>query len=146
MVSDHIVPCKPVLVRIEVRIFDLPMQQLRVSKSRTSRPRGPYSVRARSYARLSFPECKETNREVYISVSPADTPLNSSLPIIPCLRSYVILNFAHEHKRTTSRKNLPLPERLDLLDALWESVIAEGYEPPLTSAQADELDRRLQAH
>ena len=43
-------------------------------------------------------------------------------------------------------KNLPLPERLELLDALWESIVEEGYEPPLTTAQADELDRRLKAH
>jgi len=43
-------------------------------------------------------------------------------------------------------KNLPLPERLELLDALWESIVEEGYEPPLTSAQAVELDRRLKAH
>ena len=43
-------------------------------------------------------------------------------------------------------RNLPLPERLELLDALWESIIEEGYEPPLTTAQAEELDRRLKAH
>lgn len=64
----------------------------------------------------------------------------------PCLRPHVVLNFAHEHERTTSRKNLPLPERLELLDALWESIVEEGYEPPLTSAQADEIDHRLKAH
>ena len=43
-------------------------------------------------------------------------------------------------------KNLPLAERLELLDALWESIIQEGYEPELTTAQAQELDRRLEAH
>ena len=43
-------------------------------------------------------------------------------------------------------KNLPLPERLELLDALWESIVEEGYEPPLTTAQADEIDYRLKAH
>ena len=43
-------------------------------------------------------------------------------------------------------RNLPLLERLELLDALWESIIEEGYEPPLTRAQSDELDRRLKAH
>jgi len=43
-------------------------------------------------------------------------------------------------------KNLPLPERLELLDALWESIIEEGYDPPLTTAQAEEIDRRLKAH
>ncbi|HET9478569.1 MAG TPA: addiction module protein [Pyrinomonadaceae bacterium] len=43
-------------------------------------------------------------------------------------------------------KGLPLPERIELLDALWESIIEEGYEPPLTKDQAEELDRRLEAH
>jgi putative addiction module component (TIGR02574 family) len=43
-------------------------------------------------------------------------------------------------------KNLSLPERLELLDALWESIVEEGYEPPLTQAQAEELDQRLNAH
>ena len=43
-------------------------------------------------------------------------------------------------------KALPLSERVELLEALWESIVGEGYEPPLTDAQAAELDRRLQAH
>jgi putative addiction module component (TIGR02574 family) len=43
-------------------------------------------------------------------------------------------------------KSLPLPERLELLDALWESIVEEGYEPTLTQAQAEELERRLEAH
>ena len=43
-------------------------------------------------------------------------------------------------------KNLPLPERLALLDALWESIIEEGYDPPVTSAQLEEIDQRLRAH
>ena len=43
-------------------------------------------------------------------------------------------------------RSLPLPERLELLDALWESIIEEGYDPPLSSAQAEELDQRLKAH
>jgi putative addiction module component (TIGR02574 family) len=43
-------------------------------------------------------------------------------------------------------KRLPLPERVELIEALWESIAAEGYEPPLTAQQADELDRRLEAH
>ncbi|HXI24039.1 MAG TPA: addiction module protein [Pyrinomonadaceae bacterium] len=43
-------------------------------------------------------------------------------------------------------KRLPLPERVELIEALWESIATEGYEPPLTAEQADELDRRLEAH
>jgi putative addiction module component (TIGR02574 family) len=43
-------------------------------------------------------------------------------------------------------KALPLRERIDLAEALWESIADEGHEPPLTAAQAAELDRRLDAH
>jgi len=43
-------------------------------------------------------------------------------------------------------KNLPLSERIELVEALWESIILDGYEPALTAAQAEELDRRLAAH
>ena len=43
-------------------------------------------------------------------------------------------------------KALPLPERIELAEALWESITGEGHEPPLTPAEADELDRRLEEH
>ena len=43
-------------------------------------------------------------------------------------------------------KNLPLSQRIELIEALWESIAQEGHEPPLTPEQADELDRRLTAH
>lgn len=43
-------------------------------------------------------------------------------------------------------RRLPLAERIELIDALWESMAQEGYEPPLTPEQAAELDRRLEAH
>ena len=43
-------------------------------------------------------------------------------------------------------KTLPLPERIELFDALWESIAKDGYEPPLSPAQAAELDKRLEAH
>ena len=43
-------------------------------------------------------------------------------------------------------RRLPLAERIELIDALWESMTQEGYEPPLTPEQAAELDRRLEAH
>lgn len=43
-------------------------------------------------------------------------------------------------------KRLSLPERVELIEALWESISAEGYEPSLTAAQANELDQRLEAH
>ena len=43
-------------------------------------------------------------------------------------------------------KPLPLAERIELVEALWESITQEGYEPSLTPEQADELDRRVEAH
>lgn len=43
-------------------------------------------------------------------------------------------------------RELPLAERLELIDALWESIVKQGYEPSLTTEQAVELDRRLEAH
>jgi putative addiction module component (TIGR02574 family) len=43
-------------------------------------------------------------------------------------------------------KSLPLAERVELVDALWETLAEEGYEPALTAEQAAELDRRLDAH
>jgi len=43
-------------------------------------------------------------------------------------------------------KALPLPERIELAEALWDSIAEEGYEPPVTPAQAAELERRLDEH
>jgi putative addiction module component (TIGR02574 family) len=42
--------------------------------------------------------------------------------------------------------SLPLAERIELVEAVWESITEGGYEPPLTPEQSDELDRRLEAH
>jgi len=43
-------------------------------------------------------------------------------------------------------RSLPLAERIELIEARWESITQEGYEPQLTVEQAAELDRRLEAH
>ena len=43
-------------------------------------------------------------------------------------------------------KRLPLAERVELAEALWEDIQAEGYEPALTPAQADALDQRLEEY
>lgn len=43
-------------------------------------------------------------------------------------------------------KSLPLPERIELAEAVWESIEAEGHQPPLPPAQALELDRRLEEY
>jgi putative addiction module component (TIGR02574 family) len=41
---------------------------------------------------------------------------------------------------------LPLPERLRLVEALWDSIAADSAALPLTDAQRAELDRRLAEH
>lgn len=41
---------------------------------------------------------------------------------------------------------LPVEERLELVDAIWESIRAEADQVPLTDAMRQELDRRLAAH
>ncbi|HLY62030.1 MAG TPA: addiction module protein [Terriglobia bacterium] len=38
---------------------------------------------------------------------------------------------------------LSVPERLDLLEELWDSLSAKPEAVPLTNAQREELDRRL---
>lgn len=38
---------------------------------------------------------------------------------------------------------LPVPERIRLVEAIWDSVAKEGGPAELLSWQADELDRRL---
>jgi putative addiction module component (TIGR02574 family) len=44
---------------------------------------------------------------------------------------------------TKQALSLPLPERLQLVDDLWESILAQVEEIPLTDAQRSELDRRV---
>jgi len=46
----------------------------------------------------------------------------------------------------TTAKALPLPERIELAEALWDSITQDGYEPPLTPTQEAEIDRRLDEH
>lgn len=41
---------------------------------------------------------------------------------------------------------LPLPERLQIVERLWDSIAADAERLPLTAKQAEELDRRLAAH
>ncbi|HYM44365.1 MAG TPA: addiction module protein [Steroidobacteraceae bacterium] len=43
-------------------------------------------------------------------------------------------------------KELPLDERIKLVEDLWDSIAAEQKALPLTSAQREELDRRLDAY
>ena len=41
---------------------------------------------------------------------------------------------------------LPIPERIALVQAIWDSLAAEVESSPLTEAQRQEVDRRLAAH
>lgn len=42
--------------------------------------------------------------------------------------------------------DLPLAERVELAQALWDSVAANPENMPLTEEQRQELDRRLEAY
>ena len=55
------------------------------------------------------------------------------------------MHFVNADLLETSRA-LPLPERIELAEALWDSITREGYEPAVTAAQAAELQRRLGEH
>lgn len=39
--------------------------------------------------------------------------------------------------------NLPPDERLELIGRLWNSLIEDGFEPPLSPEQTSELERRI---
>jgi putative addiction module component (TIGR02574 family) len=42
--------------------------------------------------------------------------------------------------------SLSVDERLRLMEAIWDSIVAEPGQPELTAAQQQELERRLEAH
>lgn len=41
---------------------------------------------------------------------------------------------------------LSVPERIQLVEDLWDSIAADPEDFPLTDAQKSELDRRLEEH
>lgn len=43
-------------------------------------------------------------------------------------------------------RNLPLDERIRLVEDLWDSIASDQKALPLTPAQAAELDRRIDAY
>jgi putative addiction module component (TIGR02574 family) len=43
-------------------------------------------------------------------------------------------------------RQLPVSDRLDLLERIWDSIVEDEREFALTDAQRVELDRRLAAH
>lgn len=42
--------------------------------------------------------------------------------------------------------SLSVEERIELAQAIWDSIVDEGAQVELTSAQKQELDRRLERH
>lgn len=46
----------------------------------------------------------------------------------------------------TTLRNLPIDERIKLVEDLWDSIAAEQEQLRLTDEQKDELDRRLDAY
>jgi len=49
-------------------------------------------------------------------------------------------------KRALDFSHLSVEERLKLIEDLWDSVADDPDAVPLTEAQAEELDRRLEAY
>ena len=43
-------------------------------------------------------------------------------------------------------RKLSVEERIELVEAIWDSIAASNAAPPLTQAQKVELDRRLADH
>ena len=43
-------------------------------------------------------------------------------------------------------RKLPVEERLQLVEDIWDTIVDELDQLPITPAQAEELDRRLAAH
>ena len=43
-------------------------------------------------------------------------------------------------------KSLPMSERMDIVELLWDSIAAESDSIPLTDDQAKLIDDRLEAH
>ncbi|WHZ18801.1 MAG: hypothetical protein OJF55_000950 [Rhodanobacteraceae bacterium] len=43
-------------------------------------------------------------------------------------------------------RNLPIDQRLHLVEDLWDSIAADQRSVPLTDEQREELDRRLDAY
>jgi putative addiction module component (TIGR02574 family) len=49
-------------------------------------------------------------------------------------------------KRAADFSDLTVEEKLQLIEELWDSVADDPQAVPLTDAQAEELDRRLDAY
>ncbi len=49
-------------------------------------------------------------------------------------------------KPTTDYRKLPIPERIQLVEDIWNSIAQDAKSLPLTDEQRDELDRRWAEH
>ena len=47
---------------------------------------------------------------------------------------------------TPALRDLPVEQRIELVEALWDSIAADQEALPLTDEQRVELDRRLEAY
>lgn len=43
-------------------------------------------------------------------------------------------------------KVLDVEEQIELVEAIWDSIVSNGLTPPLTEAQTQELDHRLSGY
>ena len=48
--------------------------------------------------------------------------------------------------KTYEAANLPLAERLELVEAIWDSIAEDAPSVPMPDWHREELDRRLAAH
>ena len=46
---------------------------------------------------------------------------------------------------STDYRTLSIAERIELIGEIWDSIIAEGWRPPLREELKAELDRRMEA-
>ena len=61
------------------------------------------------------------------------------------VRFAAIQRQAYDPAMNTNLKNLPLDERIRLVEDLWDSIASEQKSLSLTADQKAELDKRLQA-
>ena len=47
------------------------------------------------------------------------------------------------NKTLDAALQLPIPERIELVEAIWDSIVAESAAVPVAQEQEAELDRRL---
>jgi putative addiction module component (TIGR02574 family) len=72
--------------------------------------------------------------------------INTDLKFDPChlrLRSPIIRDMAME--LTKQAKNLSIPDRIRLVEEIWDTIAEEHEAFELTDAQKLELDRRLES-